>query len=87
MTTYALSLARAVDPAILAAIPRQPHPDPIRSRNGQGEMQSVTDAVAEYRAIKEPKWGDMTKVAAKHGTTISAMVTRMKREDARRAKL
>ena len=83
MTTKILELARSIDPATIAAIPRAPKP--CLSKPGDGALEKVTLAVAEYRALFAPKSGDMKAIAAKHNTTASAMCTRMKREYRRNA--
>jgi hypothetical protein len=82
MTDYALAVARAVDPAILAAIPRQPSPPAVTDRHGQNASPKVTAAVAEYRASSKAR-GELIRIATKHGVHVTAIISRIKREDAR----
>ncbi len=82
MTAYALAVARAVPPALLAAIPRQPTLPSNRCRHGQAESPIVTAVVAEYRASTKAR-GELTRIAASHGVHITAILARMARASAR----
>ena len=79
MTRAILELARSIEPETLAAIPRRPN-DPPPNRSTVQRDEVLTLAAADYLSIQRPQWGDLKRMADKHGVKKNSLYTRIYRD-------